>query len=69
MTSDRPYRPHLEQEVAISRLRAGVGTQFDPMIVEHLANCLGDYNPVQPRAMNLSFLEKIDCEVTWAGTR
>jgi putative two-component system response regulator len=69
MTSDRPYRPHLEQEVAIARLRAGVGTQFDPMIVEHLANCLGDYNPVQPRAMNLSFLENLDCEVTWSGTR
>jgi putative two-component system response regulator len=69
MTSDRPYRPHLVEEVAIARLRAGVGTQFEPMIVEHLANCLVDYNPIQPRTMNLSFLDKLDCEVTWAGMK
>ncbi|MEK7858948.1 MAG: HD domain-containing phosphohydrolase [Elusimicrobiota bacterium] len=34
MTSDRPYRKALGREVAISELRKGAGTQFDPRVVE-----------------------------------
>lgn len=30
MTSDRPYRPALDREEAMRRLRAGAGTQWDP---------------------------------------
>jgi putative nucleotidyltransferase with HDIG domain len=33
MTSDRPYRKALGREVAIGQLKAGMGTQFDPMVV------------------------------------
>ncbi len=34
MTSDRPYRKALGNEVAVSELRKGAGTQFDPRVVE-----------------------------------
>jgi HD-GYP domain-containing protein (c-di-GMP phosphodiesterase class II) len=41
MTSKRTYRPALTLHQALSELRAGVGTQFDPDCVtaleEHLA--------------------------------
>jgi ribonuclease P protein subunit RPR2 len=33
MTSDRPYRSALPMEFAIAEIRAGAGTQFDPMAV------------------------------------
>ncbi len=34
MTSDRPYRKALSRDIAISELKRGAGTQFDPMVVE-----------------------------------
>src|SRR5579871_170439 len=34
LTSDRPYRRRLESEDAIAMIRAGRGSQFDPMIVD-----------------------------------
>jgi HD-GYP domain-containing protein (c-di-GMP phosphodiesterase class II) len=34
MTTDRPYRPGMSAEEAISILRRHAGTQFDPLIVE-----------------------------------
>ena len=34
MTSDRPYRSALPTEEAVSEIRAGSGTQFDPQCVE-----------------------------------
>lgn len=33
MTSDRVYRPALDQETALAELRKGSGTQFDPEVV------------------------------------
>ena len=33
MISDRPYRPGLDREEALGRLRAGAGTQWDPEFV------------------------------------
>ncbi|MGH9902579.1 MAG: HD-GYP domain-containing protein, partial [Pyrinomonadaceae bacterium] len=36
MTSDRPYRKRLPREVAVERLRAAAGTQFDPVVVGKL---------------------------------
>ena len=37
MTSARPYRPALTVRIALSELRAGAGTQFDPHVAHHLA--------------------------------
>jgi HD-GYP domain-containing protein (c-di-GMP phosphodiesterase class II) len=36
MTTDRPYRPALQQTVAIDELTKNSGTQFDPAVVEAL---------------------------------
>ncbi len=38
MTSTRPYRPGFDPEVALSELRREAGRQFDPKIVEALAD-------------------------------
>lgn len=40
MTSDRPYRKGMPQEVAIQILRENAGTQFDPEIVEVFTHLL-----------------------------
>lgn len=40
MTSDRPYRPALDLEVAIAELHAGSGTQFDPSVIRVLLETL-----------------------------
>lgn len=42
MTSDRSYRPALGIAEAVSQLRAGAGTQFDPDVVEALIRVVGD---------------------------
>jgi HD-GYP domain-containing protein (c-di-GMP phosphodiesterase class II) len=34
MTTDRPYRKGMPPSQAIDQLRKGVGTQFDPAMVE-----------------------------------
>ena len=34
LTTDRPYRSSLGEEVARARLREGAGSQFDPLVVE-----------------------------------
>jgi HD-GYP domain-containing protein (c-di-GMP phosphodiesterase class II) len=34
MTSDRPYRSAMDDGEAVRRLRAGAGTQFDPLVVD-----------------------------------
>ncbi|NCP03176.1 MAG: HD domain-containing protein, partial [Deltaproteobacteria bacterium] len=34
MTSDRPYRKALAQEVALSEIEQNIGTQFDPRVAE-----------------------------------
>jgi HD-GYP domain-containing protein (c-di-GMP phosphodiesterase class II) len=44
MTSDRSYRKALPQETAVAELRAGSGTQFDPVVVEALIRSLGGYS-------------------------
>lgn len=40
MTSDRPYRKGMSQEVAVRILREGKGTQFDPEIVDAFVEAL-----------------------------
>ena len=40
MTSDRPYRPALDLEEALRRLRADAGRQFDPGVVDALDRAL-----------------------------
>ena len=42
MTSDRPYRAGMSQEIAVERLREAAGTQFDPFVVDCFAACLND---------------------------
>jgi putative nucleotidyltransferase with HDIG domain len=41
MTSDRPYRRALSQEVAAAEIRRNAGTQFCPKVVAALEVCLG----------------------------
>jgi len=40
MTSDRPYRRALSQEVAAAEIRRNAGTQFCPDVVSALEVCL-----------------------------
>lgn len=40
MTSDRPYRKALPREYAISELKKGAGSQFDPNVVDVFVNIL-----------------------------
>lgn len=54
MTSDRPYRAGMSQDIAIKRLRDASGTQFDPGVVDCFAACLsqgllGDRNITLPK--------------------
>jgi HD-GYP domain-containing protein (c-di-GMP phosphodiesterase class II) len=42
MTSDRPYRSALSTEEAVAEVRAGSGTQFDPMCVEAFEELAAD---------------------------
>ena len=44
MTSDRPYRKALPKEHAISELRKGSGTQFDPGVVDVFVGILREEN-------------------------
>ena len=52
MTSDRPYRPGLELDEALSRLRHGSGTQWDPDAVGILLQLL-DLGTLQRLTTNL----------------
>ena len=45
MTSNRPYRPSLDPDEAVSRLLQGAGTQFDPDLIRiFTADVLGSLN-------------------------
>ncbi|HVG39057.1 MAG TPA: HD domain-containing phosphohydrolase, partial [Pyrinomonadaceae bacterium] len=59
MTSTRPYRQQLPQEIAIERLRAAVGIQFDPQVVDKFTECLADYQLRDDRSLDLGFLENL----------
>jgi HD-GYP domain-containing protein (c-di-GMP phosphodiesterase class II) len=59
MTSERPYRQQLPEEIALECLRAAVGIQFDPYIVEKFTECLADYRTRTDRSLNLQFLEDL----------
>lgn len=59
MTSDRPYRQQLPEDIAIERLRAAVGIQFDPLVVAKFEECLVDYKVRTDRSLDLQFLEEI----------
>ena len=41
MTSNRPYRPRLTTEEALTRLRVATGSQLDPSVVDALLVVLG----------------------------
>jgi HD-GYP domain-containing protein (c-di-GMP phosphodiesterase class II) len=48
MTSDRPYRAGLPHEEALSRLRAGSGSQWDAAVVGAALHLIerGDYERI-----------------------
>lgn len=46
MTSDRPYRPALTLEEAVSELRRFSGTQFDPEVVDAFLHCHPEAGPL-----------------------
>jgi hypothetical protein len=50
MTTDRPYRKAMSPADAHDELRRGAGTQFDPQVVEALADIAGRAQP-QPRRL------------------
>ncbi len=54
MTSDRPYRRGMEPNIAIQRLHAASGTQFDPFVVEQFTRCLIKGLPGVERSANLT---------------
>ncbi|HZS10276.1 MAG TPA: HD domain-containing phosphohydrolase [Blastocatellia bacterium] len=53
MTSDRPYRRGMEYRIALERLRAGSGTQFDPYVVDQFSLCIAEGLPGLERTANL----------------
>jgi putative nucleotidyltransferase with HDIG domain len=53
MTSDRPYRQGMHHDIALERLQAASGTQFDPFVVEQFTQCLREGIPGYERAANL----------------
>ena len=63
MTSDRPYRDRLPHAVAVERLRAAAGTQFDPILVgklfEYLAEHHGAFHREEERHFDLAFIEEL----------
>jgi diguanylate cyclase (GGDEF)-like protein len=48
MTTSRPYRPAMPVDAALTELRAGVGTKFDPEVVDALLDLLGQRRPEVP---------------------
>ncbi|HWQ35187.1 MAG TPA: HD domain-containing phosphohydrolase [Blastocatellia bacterium] len=54
MTSDRPYRRGMDQDIALERLHASSGTQFDPFVVEQFTACLREGIPGFERTANLN---------------
>lgn len=54
MTSDRPYRRGMETSIALERLHAASGTQFDPWLVAQFTECISDGLPFVERTANLN---------------
>jgi HD-GYP domain-containing protein (c-di-GMP phosphodiesterase class II) len=51
MTADRPYRKGMSVEQAVERLKAGMGSQFDPRVCGMFLQMLieeGIYTPPEP---------------------
>ena len=48
MTTDRPYRPAMPREAAITELEQNVGTQFDPTVVSALIRVVDAGEPAVP---------------------
>jgi diguanylate cyclase (GGDEF)-like protein len=51
MTSDRPYRRALSIPAALGELRDNIGTQFDPLVVSALEECLAARPVEHPLAL------------------
>lgn len=51
MTSDRPYRPGLNEDAALEEIRLGAGNQFDPKVAEAFVS--GHTQPAKPEGAPL----------------
>jgi putative two-component system response regulator len=49
LSSRRPYKPAFEEQVVLSMIRRGAGTQFDPRIVEALFANIPRFREIQAR--------------------
>ncbi len=58
MVSDRPYRAALPRAIAVERLRAGAGTQFDPILIGQFFDYLARYEAFETEEIDLEFLEE-----------
>jgi HD-GYP domain-containing protein (c-di-GMP phosphodiesterase class II) len=54
MTSDRPYRAALSTDEAVRRLRAGAGTQWDPLVVGYFLRLVLEGRLPQPDGMHVA---------------
>ena len=52
MTSDRPYRKALADDVALGELQQNAGTQFDPAVVERFLETWPHFETEYPAAVN-----------------
>jgi diguanylate cyclase (GGDEF)-like protein len=50
MTTDRPYRPAMDEESALRELRRCAGTQFDPEVVERFCTTVAQARPMRRAA-------------------
>jgi hypothetical protein len=48
MTEDRPHRPRMSREAALSQISLGAGTQFDPMLVPAFIDLLTREGRLRP---------------------
>jgi HD-GYP domain-containing protein (c-di-GMP phosphodiesterase class II) len=65
MITSRPYRPAMGIDDAVAELRAGVGTKFDPEVIDSLLDLLGYNAPDVPdRAANVKLAARVPREPT-----
>src|SRR5579862_379226 len=50
MTTDRPYRPAVDEQSALRELRRCAGTQFDPQVVERFCATVAQARPMRQAA-------------------
>ena len=67
VTSERSYKPAYSNDVAMSILREGRGTQFDPKVVDVFFECLDEILAVQATHRDPVQLEAASRQDGWTG--